>query len=684
MARNSPDLVKELYEAFYNFKARLDEITDGSLQFMLSFLSEEDIDHFWLKYTAVDVEEVMNGILITPKMRLLAEEAGCTARIRLKIDKREYETVKEVLHDMSTEYTVPEKTWVRSVAWDKWERYVVDHVHENQAKYLIEQSRVHPIVNELREDDFFFPSLVSYWHDNFYTLPRTLTEATEYAINKDVVRYCEEHGIKIGNMYDVVQEGLQEVGKQAFHNFISEFKNNASFYSKTGKKQIFCRKPSVSCNKRYLLCLLRKKHSNSFVFLNDRLYFYAVAVYLSTNLHEISEEGVLEALVSSKPIALYFVAGILNDKLESFIEPVANYAQTVTPITFESLSLLGSCLLESKCPEKFGEILQHSFESLVLDLSSVTFASVSDYCKEALTFILTKTSIIPEITITNKEEVSGLSKTFQECLKHYIIQPPCSVDIKVENVHELTVFSRFVVFHKLFIAQKHSLVKQHGHISLESIKITAVNTFYDVDYKTALALVKGFASLPLLHSLRFTGFNEKFIINFLQCLTELNARLTVKCMELPHNGLGDDIVSAAMTSIKWLPFLKQIDIRDNKLSGNGCVALLPLADEIDVLVEGNGVQENFEKLLECIPVSDQTRDIVPSLSKLQTIDDIRKLQVKVRDVTEIKVSKLPSDVTHMCSNVSLFSNLENLSLSQCGITKSSAKMLADSFKCLRP
>ncbi|XP_070546606.1 NLR family CARD domain-containing protein 3-like [Ptychodera flava] len=107
MARNSPDLVKELYEAFDNFKARLDDITDGSLLFMLSFLSETDIDYFWQNYEAESVDKVLSGILITPKMRSLAEEAGCTIRIRLKIDKKEYEIVKEILHeeiDLSQNY----------------------------------------------------------------------------------------------------------------------------------------------------------------------------------------------------------------------------------------------------------------------------------------------------------------------------------------------------------------------------------------------------------------------------------------------------------------------------------------------------------------------------------------------------------------------------------------------------
>ncbi|XP_070545851.1 chromatin assembly factor 1 subunit A-like [Ptychodera flava] len=215
IARNSPDIEKELENAYEKFKARLDKITEGSLQFMLSFLSEEDIDYFWQKYKAAEVEEVISGILITPEMRSLAEEAGCTVRIRLKIDEKEYELVKEILNDISAVYTFSKKTWVRTVAFNDWERYVLNHVHENQAEYLIQQSRFHPILSELRDDEFFFPSFVSYWYENMYNLPSTLTEATEYAI-----KLCLPlKQLEVRNVFKTAEDTLHEIGKQAFENY---------------------------------------------------------------------------------------------------------------------------------------------------------------------------------------------------------------------------------------------------------------------------------------------------------------------------------------------------------------------------------------------------------------------------------------------------------------------------------
>ncbi|XP_070551802.1 uncharacterized protein [Ptychodera flava] len=89
---------KECKEVLREFRAILNETKSGSLVFVLSFLTEEDIDYFWQKYKDGMVEKALSRILIPPSIADKALKAGITISIKLEIHEKEYEEVKDKMH----------------------------------------------------------------------------------------------------------------------------------------------------------------------------------------------------------------------------------------------------------------------------------------------------------------------------------------------------------------------------------------------------------------------------------------------------------------------------------------------------------------------------------------------------------------------------------------------------------
>ncbi|XP_070546064.1 uncharacterized protein [Ptychodera flava] len=652
IARNNPEKVKELDEAYEMFRARLDKIDKGSLQLILSFLSEEDIVYFWQKYKAADVEEVISRILITPEMRSLAEKAGCTVRIRLKIDEKEFEIVKEILHDISAVYTFSKKTWVRTVAFNDWERYVLNHVHENQAEYLIQQSRFHPILSELRDDEFFFPSFVSYWYENMYNLPSTLTEATEYAIKHHVQLYCEEHEDGKEIVWEDMQEMLHEIGQHAFHKYpqtlpscfqSSNFYKGSCLLDVLDDKQLshishFFRRPPHSV---HIWC--------------QHIYFYALAMYLSQNQDVTLWKDIFAICTQSTPIVLYFIAGILTEKASFFFILLTYTISKACTVDIELLSLLGCCLLESKCPGKFiGIRVQHLMKPQSLDLSTIDFENISHYCLKSIASILEQTSIVEKLVLGTQFEKISLSESFEDHLKDQMDNPNCDVEFHINDMLELIIVARFIKVHEFFIALKS--VRQCSHPTLKSIAIKATKKIsYNKSYRTGQILIRALASCSYLKLFHLSGSKKTFVTRFLQTVIRERTPLTVTRMELPQNELNNSSVRVILEATKFFQLLEELDVRNNKLGCTGSVALLPLADKVNVLLENNGVGENLDRLFECKEVSEQISYLKPYISDIKTIDNIKKLQklVYVLPYIEHKLNNYPLDVDLQAKRVTL-------------------------------
>ncbi|XP_070551201.1 protein NLRC3-like [Ptychodera flava] len=110
--KNDLDLLKQLAEILEPFNARLENAKTGSLILWLSFLSEQNLSSFWLEYEAGKVDASLTAFFVTPQLQTLAEEAGCTVSMALKIDEEEYKALIKGMREMAS----PEITELRKLA----------------------------------------------------------------------------------------------------------------------------------------------------------------------------------------------------------------------------------------------------------------------------------------------------------------------------------------------------------------------------------------------------------------------------------------------------------------------------------------------------------------------------------------------------------------------------------------
>ncbi|XP_070560471.1 uncharacterized protein [Ptychodera flava] len=667
----APDKVDKLDKAYEKFCARLEQIDAGSLRSLLSFLSEEDINYFWQKYEEGDLDKTLSGILVTPEMQSLAEEAGYTVRIRSRVDKKEYGIVKEILHNISAIHAIPCRTWVRTIAHDKWEKYILHHVDENQARYLINQSRYHPVIGELRSDEFFFPSLISYWHEHSYILPTTFTEATEHAIKYHVDTHCKEHQLQIKNVWDVVQDGLYEIGKKAFDKF--------------AKSQILPSSFDVPCDKLYLFCLLKKQNPiDPFLslymsskikccFLSKHVFYYSLALFLTkTKTKFYNDPTFFEMCMQSIPSVLTLFTGILKKKSKLFLMCLTNYIMQSYPVDFNLLSLLGKCLLESKVPKNFRSIQQLFQPRWSLDLSNTDLGSVTLQSVQAVSYIVNNTPSLGNFVLVSKQRMY-LSEKFKKRLDGLMRNPTPSVNIKVRNVEELSAVARLLTFYKLFSGCQ---------TALKSIKIEGDGDSFN-NKSIIKILVKAIASLPKLQSLDLISFGEEFVTNFLERMIANEVILKVEVLDLSHNDLEYTCSRVLLRSMKYLPFLKRLDLRSNNLGGLGCVALLPLQDKMDVLVENNGVEDSLKSLSACdyLNITFGVIKLPMTQPCFETVEHIKYFQENMENIKNITLSKtITGTVKKLCLNLAFFINLADLNLRECNMSKDVSVILADSFE----
>ncbi|XP_070551798.1 uncharacterized protein [Ptychodera flava] len=265
----------ECMDKLKEFGADLNEVKRGSLFFILSFITEQDLDCFWQKYKDGTVDKALTSILIPTDIRDKALKAGITIRIKLEIDDKEYEEVKQKMHEMAAVSSACRETLRQVTKCDKWEAFVMDQVQDKQqARTLLEQSKFDPVVDALREEEFFFLSLVSFWFENS-TFPPTVTKATEHALIHNAEMFCKENNMKVENLRDIVKARFNDVGKCLYEHITEENVGilNPSWIDK-----------SISNLESHFFGLLTKSE-DCYTFQSKYLYTYIIAAYISTLLH---------------------------------------------------------------------------------------------------------------------------------------------------------------------------------------------------------------------------------------------------------------------------------------------------------------------------------------------------------------------------------------------------------------
>ncbi|XP_070580537.1 protein NLRC5-like [Ptychodera flava] len=670
-------------ELFKECRADKSEPKIGSIFFILSFLTEEDLDYFWQKYKEGTVDKALTRILIPPTIKDKAEKAGITIRIKLEIDEKEYEEVKQRMHEMSAVSSSSRATWRQGKACStgQWEAFVMDQVQDKQqAKNLLEQSKFDPVVDALRQEEFFFPAIVSFWFENSYTLPTTVTKATEYAVIHHAEMYCKENNVEIENLREILKARFNDIGMCLYDNITAE---------NVGKLYLSWIDTCIPNLESHFFGLLTKSN-DYYTFQSKYVYTYINAMYFSNivalspnNIPMLLREEKTRILQANLSYCLPYVAGILGEKALYFLEEVVKFSEMQTSVDISNLEMLGNCLFESERPSVFArEIEELIDENHYLDLSTCT--GISNQSLHALSVILLHTSLIKDIKWHSESDEAFLSSEFKECLTN-IIGDPFTVDrCTVSNVHDFTVTAKLLRILPLLCkhAQSRSSRDTTQQPAVTSLTISSnVSIFEEIKKCTMEMFIKALSCMPDLDNLSLTGFGEKLCEQFLLCLSEDTVSLNINMLCLAENDLSWEHCKLLLEAMNAMPCLTSLDLSNNIIGSLGCTVLLPIKDEIEVRVDYNIAQG----LLEILPLCTSTAQVqdVGDLT-LKSLDDVASLIGNLENVRHIDCTKLVnSQLSELCQNLSLLSNIVSIDVSGIKLDQQIVLLLCERLKHLK-
>ncbi|XP_070551749.1 uncharacterized protein [Ptychodera flava] len=211
-------------------------------------------------------------------------------------------------------------TWRRDTVCGKWEAFVMDRVEDKQqAKNLLQQSKFDPVVDALRQEEFFFPSLVYFWFENSFTFPPTVTKATEYAVIHHADMYCKENNLKVENLREILKADFNDIGKYLYDHITEA--NVGKLYPSWIDK-------SISNLESHCFGLLTKS-VDCYTFQSKYVYSYMIATYLSiivasspNNIPMLLREEKTNILQAKLSYCFPYVIGILGEKASYFLKEV--------------------------------------------------------------------------------------------------------------------------------------------------------------------------------------------------------------------------------------------------------------------------------------------------------------------------------------------------------------------------
>ncbi|XP_077996743.1 uncharacterized protein LOC144450051 [Glandiceps talaboti] len=562
---------------------------------------------------------------------------------------------------MSAVSSLSTSTECRATQYDKWERYVLNHVQSFlQAKYLIEESRFDPVIDTVRNEEFFFPAIVSYWCQNCYTLPPTLTTATEYAIKYHVEMYCKENTLDVENVWQVVQDRFLEVGKCLYENLTED--NLGVLY----ESWMIESKITDMCE--YLFGLAKKSDKcHGFEFSNQYVYSYIIACYLCTklkttkNFHEMKQE--IPFILCEKKLSclLSYMSGILGDKADIVIVAISKAIKQERFVMNSDLVNLGHCLFECQHPTLFAESIESVLGQQTLDLSSVTV--ISNQTLHALSVIVQNTSIIGNILLYSDEIVSLLSsdlklKTGLEGLDN--------VDFDISNSQEFVVASKFLRVIPL-LKCIHSKSGSTGDTDkpdiskCDTVCMKFSNPVCDIDVSYIQMFLQSFSCRDVPRKLKLIGMNVAVCHQMLECMASQKTRPCLTSLSLTQSTLNIDDCILLVKVLKSLPCLASYSIVQTELIRQHCRLLL------------KDVKDSVLNLPEIPEISKKHR----SLNELDNIGIFDQLLV----VTGFEASVLSEEeCLCICQELGVLRNLERLTLTKCVINYDAISYLSQSLR----
>ncbi|XP_070552106.1 uncharacterized protein [Ptychodera flava] len=656
----------------------------GSLLFILSFLTEKHLDYFWQKYKDGTVDKALTSILIPTDIRDKALKAGITIRIKLEIDDKEYEEVKQKMHERASVSTACRATLRRVTVCDKWEAFVMDQVHdEQQAKKLLEQSKFDPVVDALRQEEFFFPCLVSFWFENSFTFPPTVTKATEYAVIHHAEMYCKENNMKVENLSEILKVVFNDIGKCLYEHITEE---NVGILNPSWIAE------SISNLESHFFGLLTKS-DDCYTFQSKYVYSYIIATYVSNivavspkNIPILLREEKTKILQANLSYCFPYVTGILGEKSSYYLNEVVKFSEMQTFIDIDNLGLVGSCLFESEIPSVFARDIEEVIgQNHTLDLSTCT--GISNQSLHAFAVLLQYTSLIKDIKLFSQIDEAFLSSEFKECLTN-IIGDPLSVDrctIRINNSHDFTVTAKLL--RVLPLLCKHAKSRSGSDTTQQpavtSVSISSnVSILEEIEKCTVEMFIKALSCMPHFEKLSLTGLGEKLCEQFLLSLSEENVSLNINTLCLAGNGLSWRGCQLLLQALNAMPCLSSLDLSRNNIGSLGCTVLLPIKDKVHVRVDDNDIAQG---LLEILPLCTSTAQLqdVGDLT-LKSLDDVASLIRNLEHVRHIDCTKLiNSQLSKLCQNLSLLSNIVSIDLSGIELDQQIMLLLGERLKHLK-
>ncbi|XP_070551200.1 uncharacterized protein [Ptychodera flava] len=674
-----PALIQQLTESFEQCKATLEKIGSGSLIFWLSFLSEHDVQSFWQVYKDGKVDDTLTALFVTSELRALAEAACCTVRVTLEIDEGEYMELKEKVHEMASL-----ETWWRKRYYDKWEIYVKNHVQDaERVNHLIELSTSDPVMHMLRQEDFFFPSIISFYFKNSYTLPETVTKATEYAVMHNAEMYCEENNVEVDNLREILRARLYEIGECLNENITIE--NVGKLYpSWLDQKKI----PNVE---RHLFGLLTKS-GNCYCFQSKYVYSYIIALYLSgiialspNNIPLLIREERTKIWEVNLPYCFPYITGILGDKASYFLKEVALFSSVRSSVDIDSVGLIGNCVFESECPASYAKDIEEvlGYEN-TLDLSSCTW--ISNQSIHALSVVLQNTKLIKDIQLYAESEESSLSSEFKKCLENIMEDPLTddSCEIRIHTSFDLSVAAKLLRILPLLCKKSQSRFGDGTtqQPNLTSLAIEGDVNLTEIDKGTIETFIEALSHMNDLEKLRITGLGERFCEQFLHCLFEEAVSLNINTLCLVGNELTWKHCSLLSEILPSMPHLRVLDLDRNGIGSLGCSVLLPIKDEIHVRVAGNQIAQGLPEILPLCTGRAERQHF--GFQEIESLKDVASLIRSLENVSHINCTKISgSKLETMCQNVSLLTDLKAIDLSGTVLDENAVMLLCDSMKYLK-
>ncbi|XP_070551747.1 protein NLRC5-like isoform X1 [Ptychodera flava] len=188
--------------------------------------------------------------------------------------------------------------------------------------------------------------------------------------------------------------------------------------------------------------------------------------------------------------------------------------------------------------------------------------------------------------------------------------------------------------------------------------------------------------MPHLEKLSLTGFGEKLCEQFLLFLSEETVSLNINTLCLAGNDLSWKHCRLLSEVLNAMPCLASLDLRRNSIGSLGCTELLQIRDQLEVRVDDNNIAHVLLEILPLCTSSAQLEDV--GHHTLKSLDDIARFIRSLGNVRHIDCTKLSnSQLSKLCQNLSLLSNIESIDLSRSKLNKQIVLLLSENLKHLK-